>query len=193
MTKAVDGIRGGPGTGHRRISKPPGDARGRAAGAGSRAEDCPRPSDRERGAVPRARSPRSPAPRDAREALKRPRQLPVSALEFGRLFEKAGFPPGVVNIVTGFGSELGERLVTHPDVAKIAFTGGDRTGQGVYELAARSIKPVTLELRGKSANIVFKDAALGTPGAGAGHSRSRSLLDHSDERQGACNRRRLRQ
>ena len=84
----------------------------------------------------------------------------VSALEFGRLFEKAGFPPGVVNILTGFGSEIGERLVTHPHVAKIAFTGGDRTGQGVYELAARSIKPVTLELGGKSANIVFKDAAI---------------------------------
>jgi aldehyde dehydrogenase (NAD+) len=84
----------------------------------------------------------------------------VSALEFGKLFEKAGFPPGVVNIVTGFGGEIGERLVTHPQVAKIAFTGGDRTGQGVYELAARSIKPVTLELGGKSANIVFKDAAL---------------------------------
>jgi aldehyde dehydrogenase (NAD+) len=84
----------------------------------------------------------------------------VSALEFGKLFEKAGFPPGVVNIVTGFGSEIGERLVSHPQVAKIAFTGGDRTGQGVYELAARSIKPVTLELGGKSANIVFKDAIL---------------------------------
>jgi len=84
----------------------------------------------------------------------------VSALEFGRLFEKAGFPPGVVNIVTGFGSEIGERLVSHPHVAKVAFTGGDRTGQGVYELAAKSIKPVTLELGGKSANIVFKDAAL---------------------------------
>jgi aldehyde dehydrogenase (NAD+) len=84
----------------------------------------------------------------------------VSALEFGRLFEKAGFPPGVVNIVTGFGSEIGERLVSHPLVAKIAFTGGDRTGQSVYELAARSIKPVTLELGGKSANIVLKDAVL---------------------------------
>ena len=84
----------------------------------------------------------------------------VSALEFGRLFEKAGFPPGVVNILTGFGSEIGERLVTHPHVAKVAFTGGDLTGQGVYELAARSIKPVTLELGGKSANIVFKDAVI---------------------------------
>src|SRR5690606_40454470 len=84
----------------------------------------------------------------------------VSALEFGPLFEAAGFPPGVVNIVTGFGAEIGEALVTHPKVAKVAFTGGDRTGQVVYESAARSIKPVTLELGGKSANIVFDDAVL---------------------------------
>jgi aldehyde dehydrogenase (NAD+) len=84
----------------------------------------------------------------------------VSALEFGELFEKAGIPPGVVNIVTGFGNEVGEPLVTHPGVGKVAFTGGDRTGQSVYEMAARSIKPVTLELGGKSANIVFDDAVL---------------------------------
>jgi (Z)-2-((N-methylformamido)methylene)-5-hydroxybutyrolactone dehydrogenase len=84
----------------------------------------------------------------------------VSALEFGRLFEEAGFPPGVVNIVTGLGSEIGDALVTHAKVAKVAFTGGDRTGAGVYAAAARSIKPVTLELGGKSANIVFDDAVL---------------------------------
>ena len=84
----------------------------------------------------------------------------VSALEFGKLFEEAGLPPGVVNIICGFGNEVGEALVTHPDVAKIAFTGGDRTGQGVYEMASRGIKPVTLELGGKSANIVFEDANL---------------------------------
>src|SRR5207245_2955835 len=84
----------------------------------------------------------------------------VSALTFGELFEKAGFPPGVVNIVTGYGNEVGEPLVTHPDVAKIAFTGGDRTGEHIYQLAARGIKHVTLELGGKSANIVFDDADL---------------------------------
>lgn len=84
----------------------------------------------------------------------------VSALEFGKLFEEAGLPPGVVNIVCGFGNEIGEALVTHPDVAKVAFTGGDRTGQQVYEMAARGIKTVTLELGGKSANIVFADADL---------------------------------
>jgi aldehyde dehydrogenase (NAD+) len=84
----------------------------------------------------------------------------VSALAFGELFEKAGFPPGVVNIITGFGSEVGEPLIAHPDVAKVAFTGGDKTGQAVYEQAARGIKRVTLELGGKSANIVFDDADL---------------------------------
>jgi len=84
----------------------------------------------------------------------------VSALEFGELFERAGFPPGVVNIVTGYGNEVGEPLITHPDVAKVAFTGGDRTGEHIYQLAARGIKPVTLELGGKSANIVFEDAHL---------------------------------
>ena len=84
----------------------------------------------------------------------------VSALEFGDLFARAGFPPGVVNIVTGYGNEVGEPLITHPDVAKVAFTGGDRTGEHVYQLAARGIKHVTLELGGKSANIVFDDADL---------------------------------
>ena len=84
----------------------------------------------------------------------------VSALEFGGLFEKAGFPPGVVNIVTGFGNEVGEPLITHPDVAKIAFTGGDRTGEHIYQLAARGLKHVTLELGGKSANVVFDDADM---------------------------------
>jgi acyl-CoA reductase-like NAD-dependent aldehyde dehydrogenase len=84
----------------------------------------------------------------------------VSALEFARLFEQAGMPPGVVNVVTGFGSEIGDRLVTHPAVAKVAFTGGDATGRRVYQSAAGGLKKVTLELGGKSANIVFSDARL---------------------------------
>ncbi len=61
----------------------------------------------------------------------------VSAFAFGELFEKAGFPPGVVNIISGFGNEVGEPLITHPDVAKVAFTGGDKTGEYVYGLPAR--------------------------------------------------------
>ena len=84
----------------------------------------------------------------------------VSALEMADLFAEAGLPPGVVNIVTGFGNEIGDALVTHKDVAKIAFTGGDATGAVVYQAAAKHIKPVTLELGGKSANIVFADANL---------------------------------
>lgn len=84
----------------------------------------------------------------------------VSALFFGQLFEKAGFPKGVVNIVTGYGHEIGDRLVTHPDVAKVAFTGGDATGRRVYQAAAGGLKKVTLELGGKSANIVFADAKM---------------------------------
>jgi (Z)-2-((N-methylformamido)methylene)-5-hydroxybutyrolactone dehydrogenase len=84
----------------------------------------------------------------------------VSALAFGKLFERAGIPPGVVNIVTGFGTEVGEPLIAHRHVAKIAFTGGDRTGEHVYRLAAKGIKKITLELGGKSANIVFDDADI---------------------------------
>lgn len=84
----------------------------------------------------------------------------VSALIFGQLFKEAGFPDGAVNIVTGYGHEIGDALVQHDDVSKVAFTGGDATGQRVYESAAKGIKEVTLELGGKSANIVFGDANI---------------------------------
>jgi acyl-CoA reductase-like NAD-dependent aldehyde dehydrogenase len=84
----------------------------------------------------------------------------ASTLEFARLIEQAGFPPGVVNVVTGFGSEAGESLITHPLVAKIAFTGSEATGRHIGETAARNLKKVTLELGGKSPNIVFADAEI---------------------------------
>lgn len=84
----------------------------------------------------------------------------ASTLEFVKLFHEAGFPPGVVNTVTGYGAEVGDALVTHPLVAKIAFTGGDMTGAHIGQLAAKHIKRVTLELGGKSPNIVFDDANL---------------------------------
>lgn len=84
----------------------------------------------------------------------------ASALEFVQLVEQAGFPPGVVNVVTGYGPEVGEPLVTDPRVAMVAFTGGEMGGQKVYEAAARGLKRVTLELGGKSPNIVFDDAVL---------------------------------
>lgn len=84
----------------------------------------------------------------------------ASTLEFVKLFEQAGFPPGVVNTVTGMPGDVGVPLVSHPDVAKIAFTGGEPGGIAVYRAAAEGLKTVTLELGGKSANIVFEDADI---------------------------------
>ena len=84
----------------------------------------------------------------------------ASMLELAVLFAEAGFPKGVVNVVTGLGPEVGEALVTHPKVAHIGFTGGAAAGRKIYELAARNFKTVTLELGGKSPNIVFDDADL---------------------------------
>jgi aldehyde dehydrogenase (NAD+) len=84
----------------------------------------------------------------------------ASVLEFMKLIEQAGFPPGVVNVVTGFGADVGMPLVEHPLVAKVAFTGSDRTGTLIYQTAARGLKRVSMELGGKSPNIVFDDAHL---------------------------------
>jgi (Z)-2-((N-methylformamido)methylene)-5-hydroxybutyrolactone dehydrogenase len=84
----------------------------------------------------------------------------ASTLELVRLFDEAGLPPGVVNVVTGFGHEVGSALVEHPLVRKIAFTGSDTVGRTINEAAARDLKHVTLELGGKSPNVVFADADL---------------------------------
>jgi len=84
----------------------------------------------------------------------------ASLLEFVKLVEAAGFPPGVVNVVTGYGAEIGDALVTHPLVDRIAFTGGPEAGRAINEKAARHMKRVTMELGGKSPNIVFEDANL---------------------------------
>jgi acyl-CoA reductase-like NAD-dependent aldehyde dehydrogenase len=84
----------------------------------------------------------------------------VSTLEFIKLVEEAGFPAGVVNVVTGYGKEVGMPLVEHPLTRKIAFTGSDATGRVINETAARNFKKVGLELGGKSPNIVFEDANL---------------------------------
>lgn len=92
--------------------------------------------------------------------LKPSEHASASSLEFVKLFEEVGFPPGVVNVVTGFGSEVGAALVTHPKVAKVSFTGGEAGGRKVGELAASDFTHVTLELGGKSPNIVFPDADL---------------------------------
>ena len=84
----------------------------------------------------------------------------ASVLEFMKLIEQAGIPPGVVNAVTGFGPDVGMPLVEHPLVAKVAFTGSDRTGTLIYQTAAKGLKRVSMELGGKSPNIVFDDAHL---------------------------------
>jgi len=84
----------------------------------------------------------------------------ASTLEFAQLVGRAGFPRGVLNVVTGLGSEVGPPLVEHPDVAHVGFSGGEEVGRKVYEAAARGLKTVTLELGGKSPNIVFDDADL---------------------------------
>jgi acyl-CoA reductase-like NAD-dependent aldehyde dehydrogenase len=99
--------------------------------------------------------------------LKPAELTPLSALEFQRIALDAGLPEGVVNVVAGPGSVCGARLVEHPDVAKIAFTGSTEVGRGIAEGAASTIKRVTLELGGKSANVVFADADLEAAAAAA--------------------------
>ena len=92
--------------------------------------------------------------------LKPAELTPLTALELERIAPEAGLPEGVVNVVAGPGSVCGQRLVEHPDVAKIAFTGSTEVGRRIAEGAAGTIKRVTLELGGKSANVVFADADL---------------------------------
>lgn len=85
---------------------------------------------------------------------------PLSALIMAEIFAEAGVPAGVVNVVTGSGSELGDHLVSHPGVDKVAFTGSTDVGRHVASLAGETLKPVTAELGGNAANIVFADADL---------------------------------
>ena len=122
--------------------------------------------------------------------LKPAELTPLSALELARLALEAGIPEGVVNVVVGKGRIIGQRLVEHPDVAKIGFTGSTEVGRGVMKGAAETIKRVTLELGGKSANIVFADADLEQAAGAAPYAvfdnagqdccaRSRILVEHS--------------
>jgi betaine-aldehyde dehydrogenase len=99
--------------------------------------------------------------------LKPAELTPLSAVEFERIALEAGIPEGVVNVVVGPGSKVGKRLVEHPDVAKVAFTGSTEVGKGIMAGAADTIKRVTLELGGKSANVVFADADLQKAAASA--------------------------
>ena len=91
----------------------------------------------------------------------------ASTLEFAALTKEAGLPDGVFNVVTGFGPETGSALVSHPGVAKVTFTGSDATGKKIYAQAALGMKRVSLELGGKSPNIVFDDCDLDAAVAGA--------------------------
>ncbi len=118
---------------------------------------------------------------------------PLTALELEKIAIEAGLPMGVLNVVAGPGGEVGGRLVEHPDVAKIAFTGSTEVGRGIAAGAARTIKRVTLELGGKSANVIFADADLEAAAAAAplavfGNAgqdccaRSRILVEQSGDR-----------
>jgi len=99
--------------------------------------------------------------------LKPAELTPLTALEFERLALEAGLPEGVVNVVAGPGSTCGARLVEHPDVAKVAFTGSTAVGRSIAAGAAATIKRVTLELGGKSPNLVFADADVEAAAAAA--------------------------
>ena len=92
--------------------------------------------------------------------LKPASETPLTALAFGDIMLEAGFPPGAFNVVSGGGSTAGAALVRHPGVDKISFTGSTEVGRGIMKLAAETNKRVTLELGGKSPNIIFADADL---------------------------------
>src|SRR3984893_2823250 len=99
--------------------------------------------------------------------LKVAEETPLSALRLGEILQEAGLPPGVVNIITGFGETAGAALAGHPGVDKVAFTGSTEVGKLIVQAAARDLKHVSLELGGKSPNIILADADLDVaiPGA----------------------------
>ncbi len=99
--------------------------------------------------------------------LKPAEQTPLSALRLGELIQEAGLPAGVVNIVTGFGETAGAAIASHNDVDKVAFTGSTEVGKLIINAASGNLKKVTLELGGKSPNVVYDDADLETAIAGA--------------------------
>jgi acyl-CoA reductase-like NAD-dependent aldehyde dehydrogenase len=133
----------------------------------------------------------APALAAGNTVVMKPAELtPLTALRLGELALEAGIPEGVFTVVTGPGSVVGERFVTHPDVRKICFTGSTTVGQQIMAGAARQVKRVTLELGGKSANIVFADSDLEKAAATAPHgvfdnagqdccARSRILVERS--------------
>ena len=110
----------------------------------------------------------APALAAGNAAVVKPAELtPLSALALVDIAREAGLPDGLIEVVAGKGSVVGRRLVEHPDVAKVAFTGSTEVGRGIAAGAAQTIKRVTLELGGKSANVVFADADLSAAAAAA--------------------------
>ena len=93
--------------------------------------------------------------------LKPSEMTPLSALKLAEYAKEAGFPPGVFNVLVGYGHDAGQALVEHPDIGKVAFTGSTLVGRKIMEVAAKSnLKRVSLELGGKSPTIIFEDADL---------------------------------
>jgi aldehyde dehydrogenase (NAD+) len=99
--------------------------------------------------------------------LKPAEEAPLTPLRFGELLQEAGVPEGVINIVPGYGETAGATLAAHPDVDKVAFTGSHFTGQLIIKASAGNLKRVSLELGGKSPDVVFADADLETAVPGA--------------------------
>lgn len=92
--------------------------------------------------------------------IKPAEQTPSSILELMKIFQEVGIPEGVINIVPGFGAVTGNALASHPDIDKLAFTGSTNTGRIIMQAAAKNLKPLSLELGGKSPNIIFSDADI---------------------------------
>lgn len=92
--------------------------------------------------------------------LKPAEQTPLTALKLGEMIQRAGIPEGVINILPGFGEDAGRALVSHPDVAKIAFTGSTEVGKEIMRNASMTLKRVSLELGGKSPNIILQDVDI---------------------------------
>ncbi|SDI98698.1 aldehyde dehydrogenase family protein [Alteribacillus bidgolensis] len=92
--------------------------------------------------------------------IKPAEQTPISILEMVKIFQEAGIPDGVINVVPGFGKDAGDALSSHPGIDKIAFTGSTSTGKLIMQAASKNLKPVSLELGGKAPNIIFDDANI---------------------------------
>src|SRR5205823_3651259 len=92
--------------------------------------------------------------------LKPSEVVPLNAFVLAEIFDELGLPPGVFNLVTGYGQVVGEAIAAHPGIDAVSFTGSTRAGKRVSELAAQTVKPVTCELGGKSPNVILEDANL---------------------------------